>query len=143
MSLTLYFLRHGETIYSETGAYRGEVDAELTPEGAQMAEAFAKAVSTAPIGISAYCQDRVHPSQYLSEPELRSRIRRGLLKVEQLHALTRDVFYGRRGRINAYELWEPLNWDRLRQSATLNQSIIGLHCIIHSLPLALKGPSSQ
>ena len=29
--------------------------------------------------------------QYLSEPELRRRIRRGLLKVEQLHALARDV----------------------------------------------------
>src|SRR5208283_3727960 len=41
--------------------------------------------------------------QYLSEPELRGRIRRGLLKVEQLHALARDVFYGRRGRINARE----------------------------------------
>ncbi len=47
--------------------------------------------------------------QYLSEPELRGRIRRGLLKVEQLHALARDVFYGRRGRINARELWEHLN----------------------------------
>jgi TnpA family transposase len=35
--------------------------------------------------------------QYLSEPELRGRIRRGLLKVEQLHASARDVFYGRRG----------------------------------------------
>ena len=34
---------------------------------------------------------------YLSEPQLRSRIRRGLLKVEQLHALARDVYYGRRG----------------------------------------------
>jgi hypothetical protein len=31
-------------------------------------------------------------------------IRRGLLEVEQLHALARDVFYGRRGRINAREL---------------------------------------
>jgi TnpA family transposase len=47
--------------------------------------------------------------QYLSEPELRARIRRGLLKVEQLHALARDVFYGRRGRINARELWEQMN----------------------------------
>ena len=27
---------------------------------------------------------------YLSEPRLRARIRRGLLKVEQLHALARD-----------------------------------------------------
>ena len=41
MSLKIYFLRHGETTYSDTGAYCGEVDAELTPEGAQMAEAFA------------------------------------------------------------------------------------------------------
>jgi hypothetical protein len=47
--------------------------------------------------------------QYLSEPALRGLIRRGLLKVEQLHALARDVFYGRRGRINARELWEQMN----------------------------------
>ena len=47
--------------------------------------------------------------QYFSEPDLRGRIRRGLLKVEQLHALARDVFYGRRGRINARELWEQMN----------------------------------
>ena len=43
MSLTLYFLRHGETTYSETGAYCGEVDAELTPDGVRMAKAFADA----------------------------------------------------------------------------------------------------
>ena len=30
-------------------------------------------------------------------------------KVEQLHALARDVFYARRGRINARELWEQMN----------------------------------
>jgi len=47
--------------------------------------------------------------KYMSDPELRRRIRRGLLKVEQLHALARDVFYGRRGRINARELWEQMN----------------------------------
>jgi broad specificity phosphatase PhoE len=43
LSLKIYFLRHGETIYSETGAYCGKVDAELTSEGAQMAKAFADA----------------------------------------------------------------------------------------------------
>ena len=48
MSLKLYFLRHGETIYSETGAYCGEVDAELTPEGDQTAEGFAEAYRSAP-----------------------------------------------------------------------------------------------
>ena len=46
---------------------------------------------------------------YMSQPQLRSRIRRGLLKVEQLHALARDVYYGRRGRINARELDEQIN----------------------------------
>ena len=46
---------------------------------------------------------------YLSEPQLRACIRRGLLKVEQLHALARDVYYGRRRRINARELHEQMN----------------------------------
>ena len=35
--------------------------------------------------------------QYMSEPK----VRRGLLKVEQLHALARAVYYGQRGRISA------------------------------------------
>jgi probable phosphoglycerate mutase len=48
VSLTLYFLRHGETVYSETGAYCGEVDAELTAAGRQMAEAFADAFQSVP-----------------------------------------------------------------------------------------------
>jgi broad specificity phosphatase PhoE len=43
LSLKVYFLRHGETSYSKTGGYCGEVDAELTPEGARMAKAFADA----------------------------------------------------------------------------------------------------
>ena len=46
---------------------------------------------------------------YMSQPKLRGRVRRGLLKVEQLHALARDVFYGRRGRISAREVWEQMN----------------------------------
>jgi hypothetical protein len=44
-----------------------------------------------------------------NRPGFARRIRRGLLKVEQLHPLARDVFYGRRGRINARELWEQMN----------------------------------
>jgi broad specificity phosphatase PhoE len=46
MSLKLYFLRHGETIYSMKGAYCGDLDPELTSEGAQMASAFAEAHRT-------------------------------------------------------------------------------------------------
>ena len=48
MSLKLYFLRHGETAYSKTGACCGELDTELTGEGAQMAKAFADAYRSVP-----------------------------------------------------------------------------------------------
>ena len=43
MSLRIYLLRHGETQYSQRGAYCGTLDPELTPEGQQMARAFAEA----------------------------------------------------------------------------------------------------
>ncbi|MBW4653054.1 MAG: histidine phosphatase family protein [Kaiparowitsia implicata GSE-PSE-MK54-09C] len=48
MSLTLYFIRHGETTYSQTGGYSGEVDVDLTPEGYEMAKAFATAYQSIP-----------------------------------------------------------------------------------------------
>jgi broad specificity phosphatase PhoE len=46
MSLTLYLLRHGETAYSKTGGYCGELDPALTDDGLQMAKAFAEAYHT-------------------------------------------------------------------------------------------------
>jgi broad specificity phosphatase PhoE len=48
MSLTLYLLRHGETIYSQSGNYCGDLDPELTPAGVQMAAAFAKGYGSIP-----------------------------------------------------------------------------------------------
>jgi broad specificity phosphatase PhoE len=42
LSLKLYFLRHGETIYSQRGTYCGDLDPELTSEGAEMAKKFAE-----------------------------------------------------------------------------------------------------
>lgn len=45
MALTLYFIRHGETIYSRTGGFCGSLDPDLTPEGLEMAKAFATAYS--------------------------------------------------------------------------------------------------
>ena len=47
--------------------------------------------------------------QYMSEPQLRTKVRRGLLKVEQLHALARAVYYGHRGRISAREVYDQMN----------------------------------
>jgi broad specificity phosphatase PhoE len=43
MSLKLYLLRHGETAYSRTGGYCGDLDPVLTDNGQSMAAAFAKA----------------------------------------------------------------------------------------------------
>ena len=40
MSLKLYLLRHGETIYSRSGGYCGDIDPELTSNGTLMAQAF-------------------------------------------------------------------------------------------------------
>ncbi|MBM0741278.1 histidine phosphatase family protein [Phormidium sp. CLA17] len=48
MSLKIYFLRHGETDFSQTGGYCGDLDAELTPEGVEMAKAFADAYKAVP-----------------------------------------------------------------------------------------------
>ena len=49
MSLTLYFLRHGQTPASQGDAFCGSgLDPELTPEGAQMAQAFAEAYRALP-----------------------------------------------------------------------------------------------
>ena len=47
--------------------------------------------------------------QYMSEPQLRATVRRGLLKVEQLHALARAVYDGQRGRLSAREVYDQVN----------------------------------
>jgi broad specificity phosphatase PhoE len=48
MSLKIYLLRHGETTYSQRGAFCGAIDADLTPEGRQMAQFFADAYRSIP-----------------------------------------------------------------------------------------------
>jgi len=48
MSLKLYLLRHGETTYSQTGGFCGNLDPDLTPEGHEMAAAFAGAYRDLP-----------------------------------------------------------------------------------------------
>ena len=46
--------------------------------------------------------------QDMSEPQLRATVRRGLLKVEPLHALARAVSYGQRGRLSAREVYDQV-----------------------------------
>ncbi|MBD2343825.1 histidine phosphatase family protein [Anabaena subtropica] len=48
MSLNLYLLRHGQTECSRNNAFCGSIDSELTPEGLEMAKAFASIYSSLP-----------------------------------------------------------------------------------------------
>ncbi len=48
MSLTLYFLRHGQTEFSRSNSYCGSLDPELTEDGVEMAKVFAAAYSSIP-----------------------------------------------------------------------------------------------
>ena len=50
-----------------------------------------------------------HILQYMSDTALRQKIRRGLLKGEQIHALARDLNYGKRGTISKADLREQKN----------------------------------
>jgi TnpA family transposase len=50
-----------------------------------------------------------HILQYMSDKSLRQRTRRGLLKGEQIHALARDLNYGKRSRISGQDLQEQRN----------------------------------
>jgi len=47
--------------------------------------------------------------QYMSDPLTRQRIRRGLLKGEEIHALARQVAYGKQGKITARDLQAQKN----------------------------------
>ncbi len=48
MSLTLYFLRHGQTAFSRENVFCGSIDPELTDAGLEMAQAFAAAYRDSP-----------------------------------------------------------------------------------------------
>jgi len=46
---------------------------------------------------------------YMSDPMLRKKRRKGLLKGEQIHQLARNVAYGKRGKISARDFYEQKN----------------------------------
>lgn len=61
--------------------------------------------------------------QYMSDPLTRKRVRRGLLKGEEVHALARQVSYGKQGRITARDLQAQKN--------TSNCLTLVMACIIY------------
>jgi TnpA family transposase len=64
-----------------------------------------------------------HTLSFMSDPALRRRNRRGLLKGEQIHALARDIKLGKRGRIHKRD------WLEQRHSCSCLTLVIA--CIIY------------
>ncbi len=64
-----------------------------------------------------------HTLDFMSDPDLRRRARRGLLKSEQVHALARDIRYGHRGRLNSRE------WVQQKHACSCLTLVIA--CIIY------------
>jgi broad specificity phosphatase PhoE len=100
MSLTLYFLRHGETEFSKSGGFCGELDPELTSTGNQMAQEFAAAYQSLPwSGI--YCSPMkrtIATAKILSE---------GVGVSLQLRDGLKEIKYG---------AWEGLTADEVKQN---------------------------
>jgi TnpA family transposase len=61
--------------------------------------------------------------QYMSDPMVRGRVRRGLLKGEEVHALARQVAYGKQGRLTTRDLQAQKN--------TSNCLTLIMACIIY------------
>ncbi len=100
MSLTLYFIRHGETTYSQTGGYSGEFDADLTPEGYEMADAFAAAyqsISWSAIYVSPMTRTIATAKPLCDAVGLEMQLRDGL----------KEIRYGQ---------WEGLSADEVKQT---------------------------
>ncbi len=64
-----------------------------------------------------------HTLNFMSDPDMRKRNRRGLLKGEQVNALARDLKYGHRGRLNSRE------WLEQKKSCSSLNLVIA--CIIY------------
>src|SRR5688572_7009230 len=100
MALTLYFLRHGQTALSRADVFCGSgLDPELTPEGMEMAHAFAKAY-----------RDAEWQAVYSSS------LRRSIMTAQPLcDALGLDL--QTRAELNeiAYGRWEGLTKEKVNQ----------------------------
>ncbi len=100
MSLALYFLRHGETEYSKSGGFCGDLDPELTDTGKQMAREFAAAYQALPWS-AIYCSPMkrtMATAQILSESAgLTLQLRDGLKEIK-------------------YGAWEGLSAESVKQN---------------------------
>ena len=95
MSLNLYLLRHGETSSSRTDQFCGNLDPELTPEGAEMAAQFAAAyrsLSWNAVYVSPMLRTQATASPLCAAIDLPLHLRDGLKEIAygEWEGLTRD-----------------------------------------------------
>ena len=64
-----------------------------------------------------------HTLDFMSDPDIRRRTRRGLLKGEQVHNLARDIRYGHRGKLSSR--------DWLKQKHACSCLTLVIACIIY------------
>jgi probable phosphoglycerate mutase len=88
MTLKLFFLRHGETLSSQTGTYCGRVDVDLTEAGYQMAEQFAEAYQDQPW--TAILASPLHRTMATAQP-ISDRLG---LKIQRREGL-KEIAYGK------------------------------------------------
>jgi probable phosphoglycerate mutase len=109
MSLKIYLLRHGETTYSQRGAYCGALDAELTPEGQEMAQAFAdtyRAIPWADIYVSPMKRAVATAQPLCDAVGLPMQIRNGLQEINYGAWEDQELNYVRQHFEQDYMRWQ-------------------------------------
>lgn len=109
MNLKIYFLRHGETEYSQRGVYCGDLDAELTAEGRQMAQAFAESYRLIPwtdVYVSPMKRAIATAQPLCDALDLSMQIRDGLREISYGAWEDRDLDYVRRHYEQDYLRWQ-------------------------------------
>ncbi len=107
MSLTLYFLRHGQTAYSHANSYCGDIDPDLTPAGVEMAEAFARAYRDLPWQ-AVYCSPK-HRAIATAAP-----LCAAIGQTIQLREGLKEIGYGQWEGLSPAEVNERFHDDYIR-----------------------------
>jgi probable phosphoglycerate mutase len=108
MSLHLYFVRHGETIYSQTGGFCGDLDPDLTPAGYEMAQAFGKAYQQLEWKAAYVSPKRrtIATAKPLCDAVgLEMHLREGLQEIRYGEWENRTAEYVRENDVEAYQHW--------------------------------------
>ena len=108
MSLTIYFLRHGQTASSQANLFCGTIDPPLTTDGAEMAQSFSTAYASIPWE-AIYCSPRERAittaSPLAMAVKIELQIRPGLAEIDYGAWEGQDVVTVKREYHDDYLQW--------------------------------------